>query len=657
MKNIALVVLVSLAITLMIPRRGAVSLNVNNGQIWTEESVIAPFDVPISKSAKEIDAERSRIRHLLRPVFRIDSVPATGKITQMRHTLLGLQHPIVQCDSAVAVARRIYRVGIMNQSEADSYAGGVVVVVGEDNSLRPTHIESIHTPSSALDAVSSASGISQEQLRNYFITNLTYDKPLTAALRSEALDEVSTTRGVIRAGEVVVARGQLIDSPTQLKMASLAAQYESRMAEGTSRYGVLLGRFIIVFTLLLLNILFFTKFTVHYFGEGLKKVLFVMMLYLIFAGFIAFTVNLRMLNPFMVPLSVVTIYLLTFFNMRVAILGNITIAVLGALFVQLPFDFFAINFLGGMAGIFMMRHFYHRGKLMRAIGVIFIVEILLYICFALLREGSFTAISYSTLLWFLVGGFLTMGFYQAIYLFERLFGFVSDITLLELCDTNQPLLMQLAQNAPGTFQHSVQVANLAESAAKAIGANPMLARTGALYHDIGKMENPFYFVENLTGNFNPHDDCTPQQSAQIVKKHITDGIAVAKKYKLPVGVIDFIGTHHGTSLIYYFWVKARGLYGDKALEVDYRYDGPKAVGREVSICMMADAVEAASRSLPSYDKEPLDALVDSVIDSQIADGQFSQSELSFQEIARVKELFKAKLNNIYHGRIAYPVRK
>lgn len=575
----------------------------------------------------------------------------------MRHTLLGLQHPIVQCDSAVAVARRIYRVGIMNQSEADSYAGGVVVVVGEDNSLRPTHIESIHTPSSALDAVSSASGISQEQLRNYFITNLTYDKPLTAALRSEALDEVSTTRGVIRAGEVVVARGQLIDSPTQLKMASLAAQYESRMAEGTSRYGVLLGRFIIVFTLLLLNILFFTKFTVHYFGEGLKKVLFVMMLYLIFAGFIAFTVNLRMLNPFMVPLSVVTIYLLTFFNMRVAILGNITIAVLGALFVQLPFDFFAINFLGGMAGIFMMRHFYHRGKLMRAIGVIFIVEILLYICFALLREGSFTAISYSTLLWFLVGGFLTMGFYQAIYLFERLFGFVSDITLLELCDTNQPLLMQLAQNAPGTFQHSVQVANLAESAAKAIGANPMLARTGALYHDIGKMENPFYFVENLTGNFNPHDDCTPQQSAQIVKKHITDGIAVAKKYKLPVGVIDFIGTHHGTSLIYYFWVKARGLYGDKALEVDYRYDGPKAVGREVSICMMADAVEAASRSLPSYDKEPLDALVDSVIDSQIADGQFSQSELSFQEIARVKELFKAKLNNIYHGRIAYPVRK
>lgn len=657
MKQIALVIVVSVAITLMIPRRGTVSISADNGQIWTEESIIAPFDIPVSKSIKEIEAERVRVRHNLRPVFDLDTNITYTKLTQMRQGLVAAQVAENICDSAISIARRIFGRGVISSSEANSYAGGAIMVTDAANRLWPLHTTSVHTPATALETVSRLSGLPQEQLQNYFIANLTYNEVLSAALRNDAIDEISTTRGVIRAGEVVVAKGQLVDDPTRLKISSLSSIYESRLSEGSAWYNVFFGRFIIVFIIISLNALFFMKFSVHYFGQGIKELIFVMMLYLIFAGLISLTSSLGLLSSFIVPLPAVAIYLLTFFNMRVAILGNLTMALIGAMFVRMPFDFFAINLLGGMTAIFMMRHFYHRGKLMRAIGTIFVVQVLLYICFGLMRQGSFAAINYASIFWFLVSAFLTMGFYQAIYLLERLFGFVSDITLLEMCDTNQPLLMQLAQNAPGTFQHSVQVANLAESAAKDIGANPLLARTGALYHDIGKMENPFYFVENTTGTFNPHDDCTPTQSAQIVKNHIAEGVAVAKKYKLPQGVIEFIETHHGTSLIYYFWSLERDARGGKAVQSDFRYDGPKPVGREVSICMMADAVEAASRSLPSYDKEPLEALVESVIDTQIADGQFAGSALSFQEIARIKELFKVKLNNIYHGRIAYPARK
>lgn len=656
MKQIGLLIVVAAAIALMIPHRGAVSMIANNGQVWDEESVIAPFDIPISKSGKEIEAERQQVRHTIRPVFDMDSTVGGAKIAQMADFLSTTDATKAQIDTAVGSLRRVYTSGVISASEADSYSGSVVMVNLGDNRLRPMHVTSLYTPTTAVMAVNRACGIDKELLQNFVATNMTYDELLSAALRGEAMDNVSTTRGVIRAGEVVVARGQVIDAPTRLRLTSLTAQYEQRLTEGSSVYNVFFGRFLIVLILLFINYLYFTKFTAHYFENSMRKMMFVMLLYLIFSGMVALTTHFGFFSPYIVPLPVLAIYLLTFFNMRVAILGNITAALICSLFVRMPFDFFVINFIGGMVAIFMMRHFYHRGNLMRSIGAIFASQIVLYTCFVLLSEGSFAAVGFGPVIWFLVSGFLAMGFYQAIYLFERLFGFVSDVTLLELCDTNQPLLMQLAQNAPGTFQHSVQVANLAESAAKDIGANPLLARTGALYHDIGKMERPFYFVENTTGKFNPHDDCTAAQSVQILKYHITDGVTIARRNKLPAGVVDFIESHHGTSLIYYFWSKACEQSGEKIAESDFRYQGPRPVGREVSICMMADAVEAASRSLPSYDKEPLEALVDSVIDIQIRDGQFDNSALSFQEIARIKELFKAKLNNIYHGRIAYPVR-
>lgn len=644
---------------LMMPNGGMVSLDATPGQIWDQATLVAPFDIPIARSQIKINEERARVQQTVSPVFALDSISSSHKIAQLRSALTAAEVDAAQRDSAILIAQRIYSAGIISLGEANSYHDrSILIHYTGSQALHTEHSSRFSTPQQAIDQIVTTTALSPEIITPHIAVNLTYDERLTAAIRDKAHTEVSTTEGVVRRGETVITRGQIVDLPMMRTLASLRTELETRLGDGTSQYAVAIGRLMIILTVFLLNYLFFTRFAVNYFGGASREMAFVMTTYLIIVGLVALCAQSGVISAYVVPLPIVAIYLLTFFNMRVAIFGNATIALLGAMFVKAPFDFFLINFLSGMMAIYVMRHFYHRGKLMRALGAILLTQIIVYSALTLMREGSFAALGYRGIIWFAVSGLLFLGFYQMLYLVERLFGFVSDITLLELCDTNQPLLMQLAHNAPGTFQHSVQVANLAQSAAKEIGANPLLARTGAMYHDIGKMGNPFYFVENLSGTFNPHNDCTIEQSVAIIKAHIAEGVAIARKHKLPSSVVEFIERHHGESLIYYFFNKAQKERGDKEVaEAEFSYPGPLPVSKEVSICMMADAVEAASRSLPSYDKEPLEALVDSVVDVQIRGGQFAMSQLTFEEIRQVKDVFKSILNNIYHGRIAYPARE
>lgn len=659
MKKIILVFLTAVVITLLMPDGGMVSLEATPGKVWNEATLVAPFDIPIARSASQINEERSKVQHTLRPVFAIDTTKVALKLSQMRSALETAQTAPTQRDSALSIARSIFEAGIISVGEANSYNDRAILVhPTTSQTLRSEHSSRFHTPQRAVEIICSRTALSPEIITPYLTINLTYDERLTSALRDKAFADISTTEGVVRRGETVITRGQIVDQPMMRTLSSLRTELESRLGEGTSTYAVSIGRLLIVLTIFLLNYLFFTRFAVNYFGGRIREMAFVMTTYLLIVSLVAICVHTGLVSAYVVPLPIVAIYLLTFFNMRVAIFGNATIALLCALFVKQPFDFFVVSFLSGMMAIYVMRHFYHRGKLMRALGAILLTQIIVYSCLVVMREGSFAAIGYRGFAWFAISGLLFLGFYQMLYLVERMFGFVSDLTLLELCDTNQPLLMQLAQNAPGTFQHSVQVANLAESAAKEIGANPLLARTGAMYHDVGKMENPFYFAENLSGTFNPHDDCTIEESVAIIKAHISDGLTVARKHKLPASVVEFIERHHGESLIYFFFNKAKKTRGqENVTEAEFSYPGPLPASKEVSICMMADAVEAASRSLASYEKEPLEALVDSVVDVQIRSGQFAASQLTFEEIRRIKDTFKAILNNIYHGRIAYPVRE
>lgn len=655
-RKLLLLFVAAIAITLLIPQRTVAPFTIYVGQVWYADDVVAPFDIALTKTTADRNEERNHIEASFEPLYRLDTALA-GKRVEALDKMLAAQASVSETarKEAVGLLQTFYQAGIVGRTDAHNLKGKTLRRV-RGQVVETVRGEDLYSTEWATEQLAALAVVPGQAAASYVSPNLSYDAPLSESMLRQAKNAVAAVDGMVRKGEVIIRRDQVVTPEKFNTLQSMIRQNEIVAREQGNMWLVRGAQTMIMVVILLINLLFFSQFPTSYFGQGMREFTFVVALYLLMAGLMSLVARLDGVSPYVVPLPVVAAYCLAFFNMRVAVLANLSVAFIGAMFVRQPFDFFAVNMLTGMVAILMMRHNYHRGFLIRAVGVILLTAAAVYTAFTLLREGSWGAIPIRTYVWLTVSSFLMLAFYQAIYLLERLFGFVSDITLLELCDTNQPLLLELAQGAPGTFQHSVQVANLAESAAKEIGANALLCRTGALYHDIGKMSNPFYFVENLTGVFNPHNDCTPQQSAEIVRAHVTDGVATARKHKLPGRVIDFITSHHGSSLIYYFWVEAQKLEPD-ARQEDFCYPGPKPVSKEVSICMMADAVEAASRSLPSYDKEPLEALVDRIIDTQVQSGQLSQSELSFAEIDRIKTVFKLKLSNIYHGRIAYPVRE
>ena len=654
MKRIVILLTSAILIAIMIPRRAVVDVSIQRGEIWNEESVIAPFDIPIYKSVALIDSQSRQLLESFQPIFRLDTTAKVTRINELRSemTRSGIFSPGMQ-DTATNLVRFVYDKGIIPEAERSANINKVVRI-SNDNFLSAVPVGELFTPMTALTYIGQHSEIDPETISHYIVPNLSYDERLNSRLKIEELSSISRTRGLIRTGELVIARGQMVDQETEQVINSFKTEYENRLGNGTSSYLILLGRFLIILLILTVNYGFFARFPSQYVGDGTKELLFVMLMYVLMCGAAALAVSVTGLAAYMIPLQIVAIYFLTFFNMRVAIFGNFSIALLGALFVRNPFDFFLINFAAGMIAVFTLRHYYRRNSLFRAVALVMVTQVFVYICLSLIHEASFVTISYHTLIWFLINVFLMLAMYQLVYILERVFGFVSDITLLELADTNQPLLLELAEKAPGTFQHSIQVANLAESAALEIGANPLLARTGALYHDIGKIDRPFYFIENFSGTYNPHTELSPRESADIIRRHVTDGVDIGHKHNLPKQIMDFIACHHGTSKIYYFYAAEKQREGEVGDQEAFTYPGPRPTGKEVSICMMADAVEAASRSLKSYDREHIDNMVEKIIDGQTTDRQCDLSQLSFEDISKIKKLFKTKLNNIYHTRMPYP---
>jgi hypothetical protein len=354
----------------------------------------------------------------------------------------------------------------------------------------------------------------------------------------------------------------------------------------------------------------------------------------------------------------VPIIIKTFYDSRLALFIHIITVLLVGFFAPNGFEFIFLNFIAGIVAIFSLTNIYRRGKLFLTAALVFLTYSFVYFGLAITQEGNFTNIELHNFIYFAINGGFVLLAYPLIYIFEKAFGFLSDLTLMELSDTNSKLLRLLAEKAPGTFQHSIQVANLAEEAIYKIGGNALLVRTGALYHDIGKMANPAYFVENQRAGFNPHEMHEYDESANIIISHVKDGVELAKKHSLPEPLIDFIRTHHGTTRVQYFYRSYMNKFPDK--EVDskkFTYPGPKPYSKETAALMMADSVEAASRSLPDISEEKINNLVDSIINHQMQDGQFDNANITFKDIATIKGIFKQKLANIYHARIEYPEEK
>lgn len=687
--NILLFVAGAVIITLMLPNRGVFRYDFRRGEIWKYETLTAPFDFPVHKTDRELDQEKETLDGHYVPIFQYDSAPG---IDNLRFFAGDLGLTPEAADSARRAVERlrpgrlpgrkggevmlydrlkkIYDYGIYlpaDRGYVKSQDGGPDYVrIVRGNTIYTTTLDNLYDPGAArAELAETAERYLPDSLQEsyaarmdrYLLPNISYDPYLNEQAKRHERSEVSRTKGIIAAGTPLVDKGEVIDDDTFRLLESLRSEYRNRIGADENYWWILLGHFIFVSAILALSLLFLFLFRRRFTArEG--NVLFILFLYVFMVALMVIVDRFTSLNLYVVPFAVVPIYIITFYDLRLSLYEFTSILLLCSVIAPFPYDFFALNFLAGIAGAMVLRNSYNRKRTFLAMGAVLLTYVVGFVAVSLMHEGDLARVEWGTLLWFVVNVFLLLALYQLVYLFEKVFGFVTNITLLELSDTNQKVLLELAQKAPGTFQHSVQVANLAEAAAKEIGANPLLARTGALYHDIGKIYNPVYFIENVSHGFNPHNHIDPVESAAVIREHVAEGVKLARKIGLPPVIVDFIESHHGDSKIYYFYRKYQEQHGGKVEDESlFTYPGPKPRSREVSICMMADAVEAASRSLEDYSPEKVREAVDKIVDMQVREGSLADSELKFGEIARIKEVFVNKIANMYHTRIEYPDRQ
>jgi putative nucleotidyltransferase with HDIG domain len=453
-------------------------------------------------------------------------------------------------------------------------------------------------------------------------------------------------------GKLIIARGEVVESENLKILESLKAEYESELWTENNFYFILFGYTILVALVLIMLFLFLKKYRPEVFRNNVK-VTFIFFNILLMVFITTLVVKYNEAYVFVVPLCIMPLILKTFFDARLGLFVHVlTVLILGFV-VPNSFEYIFLQIIAGIVTILTVSELYKRANLFISVGQITLIYILGYFAFHIIHEGNLDNVNWYIFGFFFLNGMITLFAQPLIYIYEKMFGMVSDVSLLELSDTNSKLLKELANKAPGTFHHSLQVANLAEASANEIGANAMLVRVGALYHDIGKMNNPTYFTENQVTSINPHDDLDPKESARIIINHVIEGIELARKFNLPDRVVDFIRTHHGTNLVYYFYKKQQEL-DDLFKESDFRYPGPIPFSKETAILMMADSVEAASKSLNNPTYQIIDEFVEKIITTQMNANQFLNANITFKEIQMIKKVLKHKLTNIYHLRVEYP---
>jgi hypothetical protein len=482
--------------------------------------------------------------------------------------------------------------------------------------------------------------------------DLTYDIRFNKQLIEDAYSKLSISRDLISTGSILISKGELVDDKNFQELESLKLQYDTRLYTNANTYWILFGYSILVGLTLMMLMLFIHKYRPIIYDNNTKLTFIFCNVLLIIASTITI-LNFDSSFLYIVPICILPLILKAFFDARVGLFAHVLTVLLLGFIVPNSFEYIFLQIMAGIVTTLSVSELYKRANLFISIGQIISIYLLGYFAFFIIHEGGVQGISVNLLGVFVLNGVFTLFVQPLIYLFEKLFNLVSDVSLLELSDTNSSFFKEFSDKAPGTFHHSLQVSNLSESAASAIGANALLTRVGALYHDIGKINNPIYFSENQRGSSSPHNEISPQESAQIIIDHVIKGVEAAKKINLPDRVVDFIRTHHGTSKVYYFYKKQEELNG-AAIEEDFTYVGPKPFSKETAILMMADSVEAASKSIKEPTVELLKDFVNKIVNQQLEDQQFMNSNITLAEIEIVKKVFIDKLINIYHLRIEYP---
>lgn len=638
---------------------------------WQYESLYAPFNFPIYKTAEEIKLEEDDYLKDSYPIFTYDNV--TTK--QNREKMLAdfdTKWTGNQVDKLKnkQLLERLYDTienqGIIsNISSLENMKPESMIDVVRDRVVKTRQVRDFYTMKTATDFISdhllnADEGIDKAMINRLLLAhihqNIIYSEDLTEQAREQAKSSISLTFGMVQKDELIINEGEIVTEERYNILNSLKTEYAS-IDSGSffNRNLNLYGQIILVFAIFSSLFLGLRLLYSDIFKESKSiNLIIIVMLMMIIPSFIIIRLYPDMI--YVMPLTILAMLMVTFFNIRVAIYVQTITLIIISLAVPNPFQFFIIQYFVSLVSIFVLGKNTSRSRYFVTYASIFISYIVLKVSVSLTLDGGLDNFTWNDVGTFAMNTLFAMLTLPLSYLMEKIFGFVTDMTLLELSNTNSPLLRKLSSEAPGTFQHVMQVADLCEEALFAIGGNMLLARTGAMYHDVGKLKNPLFFTENQHGKYNMHNEMSYYESSQIIINHVLDGIEICRKYHVPEQIIDFARTHHGTRRTEYFYQMELKENPDiEVNEADFRYHGPIPFSKETAVLMMADSVEAASRSLNEKTEESISKLVDGIIDAQVNDNQFINTDLTFRDITTIKKVFKKKLMNIYHVRIAYPV--
>ena len=669
--RISLFLISALLIIYFFPKSGKFKYSFENGRPWQSENLYAPFDFAIKKSDSEINKEIENAK-LVSPVFFsqdtslfVNNVDSNIYINDpfLKDSILvnysnKLKKRIIE--QSKLILNDIYSVGFLEENY-DFKESQNISILNNNRLVKKTAFSSLIKPENLLFYVNNQIILNNyEKYSSQIISiifevikpNLYLNEKLTNEAYEESISNISPNRGFIEKETLIISKGEVIEGEKLVILNSLKQEYEINDKLFSDYYLILLAYSLLVILSLLMIVLFIRKFERDIY-ENNNKIAFVYFNITLIILLTNWVVNLNSTYIYIIPLCIIPLLFKAFFDSRIAFfIHSVTIMLLGFI-VPNSYEFIFLNIIAGVVTILTSDNIYKRANLFIAVAQITLVYMLAYFSFYVIHEGNIESLELFNFILFVICGLLTLFIYPLIYIYEKLFSLVSDVSLLELSDTNSNLLKELSNKAPGTFHHSLNVANLAEACANKINANALLARVGALHHDIGKIKNPSYFSENQLSGQNLHDQISSKESVEIIKSHVTNGVKIAKNYGLPERIIDFIRTHHGTNLISYFYNKE--IKQDSSInKTEFSYPGPKPFSKEMAIVMMCDSVEAATKSIEKPNAEKINLYVEKIIDNQIDGNQFSDCELTFKNISVIKSILKDKLKNIYHVRVEYP---
>jgi len=652
-----------------LPKQAKFRYEIEKGRIWTQKDLISPYNFAILKTPQEIDNDKRIALESITPIYQLDDNVAVNQLDSFKNNLEIKWHASGINDRqkqqyltlGFNLLQHIYDTGLLRLNpKYQQYAANYPITLLDKNVATDKNTADLFTKDKALaycnQVLSTQGDIDKSFLLDLILSrlqnNLSYDDGLTSRLEMEAIENLSLTRGMVQKDEIIVSKGSVVNDEVFQKLESYKKAFEDNSKVNGDRRLVMLGQVLLVSIAITLLMVFLYLFRRDIYSDNRLVSLILLVITAMLAA-LSLAIKLQMPNLYYIPYCIVPLIIRILFDTRLALNIHLLVVLIAGFFVPNSFEFAYFEITAGMVSIYSIKNLIRREQFLISAVIITFSYFVAFLGISFIREGSFVNINWMDFLPFVVSVLLTLLAYPLIYLFEKVFAITSDITLIELTNTNAPLLREMAFTAPGTFQHSLQVANLAENAIYSIGGNALLVRAGALYHDIGKLENPLFFIENQNG-FNPHDKLPYDESAQIIIRHVSKGVEMAQKANIPEVVIDFIRTHHGDTRVDYFYQSFLKNFPEKLInEKIFRYPGPIPFSKEAGVLMLADSVEAASRSLKAPDERSIGALVDRIVKYKLDQEQLKDSDITLKDIETIKTIFKKMLMSIYHVRINY----